>query len=138
MYCGVKKRIPIFNNPIQIVAVFLVGFTIRLIFKGSLFWKISVFLMAVSILSVSGKLIEQKRIKKLVKIAIPYSFLIYLLHEYPMTTMMRLLVLKHISIPLAVIAFFVAPFLVIGMCICVVIFWKRISPKSYTLFTGGR
>ena len=138
MYCGYKKRIPIFNKPIHIMGVFVVGFIITLIFEGSIYWKISVFLMAASILMVSGKLIGQNRIKEMVKIAIPYSFPIYLMHEYPMTTMMRLLALKHITIPLAITAFFVAPLLVISMCICVVIIWKRISPKTYTLFTGGR
>ena len=138
MHFGFKKTIPILNSSLFLSAVFIIGFCIPIIFSGELSWKISVFLMAASILMISGKLVERDSINRLAKIAIPYSFPIYLLHEYPMTTLMRLLALKHISLPSAVIVFFVAPFLVICFCIGVIILWKYVAPKTYALFTGGR
>lgn len=74
----------------------------------------------------------------MVKKAIPFSFPIYLLHEYPMTTTMRLLAMKHISVPLATAAFLIVPFLIIALCVIVIIVWKRLLPKSFSVFTGGR
>ncbi len=138
MFLGIKKRIPNMNNTVQIITVFAIGFTVPVAFAGVLSWKISVLLMAASILMLSGKLIERDSVKRMARIAIPYSFPIYLLHEYPMTAMMRLLALKHISLPAAVAAFFIAPFVVITMCTGVIILWKRFSPKSYAVCTGGR
>ena len=138
LYFGTKKSIPVSKNPIFLITLFIIGFTVPMIFLGEVPDKISVLLMTGSILMISEKLVERDSVKKMAKKAISYSFPIYLLHEYPMTTMMRLLAEKHISMPVAVAAFFIAPFLVGAVCICVIDLWKRLSPKTYALCTGGR
>ena len=115
MYFGFRKTIPVLNNWIHIIALLIVGFAVSIFIRGDLAWKVSVLLMAVYILSVSEKLAENDGIVRMAKIALPYSFPIYLLHEYPMTTIMRVLALKHISLPFATVVFFAAPFLVICM-----------------------
>ena len=140
MYFGFKKRLPVLNSWIHIIILFIVGFVVPSFVSrgGGLVWKVSVFLMTVLILSISGKLSQNDGIVKLAKTIIPYSFPIYLLHEYPMTTIMRLLALKHVSLPLATAAFFAAPILVICMCVLVIEIWKRILPGIYSLATGGR
>ncbi len=140
MYFGFRKRLPVFNSWIHIIILFIVGFVVpSFVGKGGgLVWKVSVFLMTVFILSISGKLAQDDGAVKMAKTIIPYSFPIYLLHEYPMTTIMRLLALKHISLPVATIAFFIAPILVICMCVVVIEIWKRVLPGFYSLSTGGR
>ena len=138
MYFGFNKKLPVLSNPLHIIILLIIGFTVPIVFQGELAWKISAFLMVVSVLNVSEKLTEREKVKKTAQIAISYSFPIYLLHEYPMTTLMRLLALRHISIPLATAAFIVAPFVIIGMCVLIIDIWRRFSPKTYTLCTGGR
>lgn len=138
MHYGTKKKIPVLNKTIYIIAVFIIGFIIPVALAGGMPFEISVFLMFCSILMISEKLTERDNIRKMARIAIPYSFPIYLMHEYPMITMLRLLALEHISIPAAVGVFFVAPFLIIALCVFVVNLWKRFSPKSFAFCTGGR
>ena len=94
--------------------------------------------MAIFIITISEILAADNNIKNIAKIAIPFSFPIYLLHEYPMTTTMRRLAMKHISVPLATAAFLIVPFLIIALCVIVIIVWKRLLPKSFSIFTGGR
>lgn len=138
MYFGFKKKIPILNNPIQIAAVAIVGFAVPIMFEGEIALEISILLFAISTLAISEKLIKNERIKKMAKMAILFSFPVYLLHEYPMTTITRLLAMQHISTPFAVAAFFVLPIPVIALCTGVAALWKRILPKTYMLLTGGR
>ena len=138
MYFGFNKKLPVLSNPFLIITLFLIGFLFPVVSMGKLAWKISVLLMSISVLNVSEMLIRRDRIKRMAQSAIPFSFPIYLLHEYPMTTLMRLLALKHISIPVATAAFFIAPFLIICMCVIVITVWKSLSPKIYSLCTGGR
>lgn len=138
MYFGFKKKIPIFNSPIQIIVVSIVGFVVPIVFESELALEISILLFAISTLAISEKLIKNERIKRITQMAIPFSFPVYLLHEYPMTTIMRLIALQHISIPYAVAAFIIFPIPVIFLCIGVAVLWKRISPKTYMLLTGGR
>ena len=138
MYLGFKKRIPVLSNPIQIIIVSLAGFVLPIVFEGELVNKVSFLLFAISTLALSEKLVKNDRIKRMAKIAIPFSLPVYLLHEYPLTTITRLLALKHIPLPAAVAAFFALPILIIVFCICVAVLWKRVSPKTYMLFTGGR
>ena len=73
-----------------------------------------------------------------VVIVIPYSFPVYLLHEYPMTTAMKLIAQRHLPIGINVIVFLVVPFLIISICIMVSYLWKRILPKVFAVFFGGR
>ena len=68
----------------------------------------------------------------------PFSFPVYLLHEYPMTTVMRLIALAHFSLVKAIILFFVMPIFVILICVLVIMLWKRILPRTYAFCTGGR
>lgn len=138
MYFGTKKSIPILNYPIPLIVLFAAAFTVPVVLMGELPRRISIFLMAVSTIMISGKLIERDNIRRFARTAIPYSFPIYAMHEYPMVTTMRLLALKHISLPAAVIAYFTVPFLVIGLCVCMAIVWRRLSPKTYAVCTGGR
>ncbi len=138
MHFGFKKRVPLLAKPLHIVILFVVGFAVPIVFDGDWAWKISVFLMAVSIPTVAEMLIDKGNVRSLAQSAIPFSFPVYLLHEYPMTTLMRLLALKHISIPLATAAFFIVPCLVIILCVIVIIVWKRLLPKTFSFCTGGR
>ena len=138
MYFGTKKNIPILNHPIHLIVLFAAAFTVPIVFAGGLPRKVSIFLMALSTLMISGKLAERDNLRRMARRAIPYSFPIYAMHEYPMVTIMRLLALKHISLPAAVIAFFTVPFFVIAVCVCVAVIWKRLFPRTYMLFTGGR
>jgi len=138
MVFGFKKSIPVITNRFYIAGLFVVGFAVPIIFEEEIVWKISVLLMAVFIITISEKLVVENNIRKAAKIAIQFSFPVYLLHEYPMTTTMRLLAMKHISVPLATAAFLIVPFLIIALCIIVIIVWKRLLPKIYTIFTGGR
>ena len=138
MYFGFKKSIPVITNNFYIIGLFVVGFAIPIVFEGDLAWKVSVLLMAIFIITISEKLVVESNISKIAKKAIPFSFPIYLLHEYPMTTTMRLLAMKHISVPLATAAFLIVPFLIIALCVIVIIVWKRLLPKSFSVFTGGR
>ena len=138
MYFGFKKSIPVLRKPLHIIVLFIIGFVVPVVFQGDLAWKISVLFMAIFILTISEMLIKKDNIKKMAQIVIPFSFPIYLLHEYPMTTLMRLLALKHISILWATIAFFVAPHIIIILCVIVIILWRRLLPKTFSLFTGGR
>lgn len=138
MYFGFKKRIPVLDNTVHIIVVSIVAFMLPIAFEAELALKISILLFSISTLAASEKLVKNERIKRLAHMAIPFSFPVYLLHEYPMTTIMRLLALRRISIPAAVAAYFAAPFLVIFLCICVAVLWRRVSPKTYSLLTGGR
>lgn len=138
MYFGFKKSIPVITNNFYIIGLFVVGFAIPIVFEGDLAWKVSVLLMAIFIITISEKLVVESNISKIAKTAIPFSFPIYLLHEYPMTTTMRLLAMKRISVPLATAAFLIVPFLIIALCVIVIIVWKRLLPKSFSVFTGGR
>ncbi len=138
MCFGFKKRIPVPNQPAVLIILSVIGFVFPIALPGEIPWKISVFLMAVSIVSVSENLVGNEKVTKMAKAAIPFSFPIYLLHEYFMTTIIRLLALKHISILLANIAFFVMPFLIIGLCVLIIIVWKRLAPRMYAVCTGGR
>lgn len=138
MYLGCKKKLPTLNNLIHIILVAIAGFVVPIVFEGEIAQRISFFLFTVSTLSISEKLIKNDRIKRMARVAIPFSFPVYLLHEYPMTTIMKLLAMRHISLPAAIAAYFVVPILVIIFCVCVAILWKRVSPKTYTLLTGGR
>lgn len=125
------------SNPLHSIKMLITGFTVPIVFKRELAWKISAFLM-VSVLSVSEKLTERERVKKTAQITISYSFPVYLLHEYPMTTLMRLLALRHIFIPLATAAFLIALVLVITLCVIIIAVWRRTLPKTFSVFTGGR
>lgn len=138
MYFGFKKRIPVLCNSIYILILLITVFATSTLFEGTISWKIAVLLMTVLVLSVSEKLAANDSIKHVAAIAISFSFPIYLLHEYPMTTLMRLLAMAHISVPAAITAFFIAPILIIFICVIVIVLWKRLSPKSYSLCTGGR
>jgi len=138
MYFGFKKSIPVITNRFYVVGLFVVGFAVPIIFEGELAWKISVLLMAIFIITISEMLAVENNIRKIAKKAIPFSFPIYLLHEYPMTTTMRLLAMKHISVPLATAAFLIVPFLIIALCVIVILVWKRLLPKTFSVFTGGR
>ena len=138
MKFGFNKRIPILKNSGYVIILFIVAFIVPIAFEGTVAWRISVFLMTASIFLISGKLIEKDRIKRLAYVAMPFSFPIYLLHEYPMTALMRVLAMRHISIAAATAAFFIAPFIIICICIVVIIIWRRLLPKTYALFTGGR
>lgn len=138
MKFGFDKKIPVANRSSLIIALFLIAFFVPIIFEGELAWKIGVFFMVGFILSISGNLIEKNIFYKAVNVAIPFSFPVYLLHEYPMTSLMRLLALKGIPISLAVVAFFVAPFIIICACVIVAKVWQRLFPRSYALCMGGR
>lgn len=138
MYFGFKKKLPVLSKPLHIIFFLVIGFTVPVVLKGDLAWKISVIFMAISILNISEKITEREKIKRMAQIAIPYSFPLYLLHEYPMTALMRLLALRHISISLATVAFFIAPFVIISLCIIIIVVWKCVHPKSFSIFTGGR
>ena len=138
MCFGFKKYIPVLNKLVYGLFILIIGFLIPVLFEGELSWKISVLLMAISIVLISGKLIENSNVKKMAQTAIPLSFPVYLLHEYPMTTLTRLLAMKHISVFQATVAFFVLPFFVIGICVLVVIIWKRFAPRTYSIFMGNR
>ena len=138
MYLGFKKKIPILSNLFLIIAVSVAGFVVPMVFEGELTDKISFLLFTISTLSISEKLVKNEKMKKFAQITIPFSFPVYLMHEYPVTTVARLLAMKHISIPAAVVAFLVLPVFVIFLCVGVSVLWKRISPKSYGLLIGGR
>ena len=111
---------------------------VPIIIEGGISWKISILFMTWFISSVSEKLTSRDKVTKYAKIAIPFSFPIYLLHEYPITTSMRLLALCNHSIPIAIIAFLSFPVIVIFVCIVLIIIWKRLLPRTFLLFTGGR
>lgn len=138
MSFGFKKRHAILINPLLLALLLSAGFFIPVIISGDYSWKVAVLLMTFAVVSVAGILIEKKYFVELAHRFIPYSFPIYLLHEYPMTALMRLLAIKHISSSLSIVAFFVAPFIIITLCILVIKLWKHFSPKSFALFTGGR
>lgn len=138
MHFGFCKKIPIIDKTTINIMIFLCAFFIPILFEGDLSWKTSVFLMTILILAISEKLVYKDIFSKISKSAISFSFPIYLLHEYPITTLMRLLALKKISIPMATVVFLIAPFLVIALCVIVIIFWRRLLPRSFSLFTGGR
>lgn len=138
MCFGFKKSIPVLNKLTHSLCILIIGFLIPIFIKGDISFMISVLLMTVSVVLISGKLAENSGVKRIAQAAIPFSFPIYLLHEYPMTTLTRLLAMRHISIPQAAIAFFVLPFLVIGICVLVVIVWRRFAPRTYSVFMGSR
>ena len=138
MYFGFKKKIPILNNPNQIAAVAIAAFAVPIVFESEIALEISILLFAISTLAISEKLIKNEKIKKMAKKAIPFSLPVYMLHEYPMTTITRLLALQHISTPFAVAAYFVLPIPVIALCTGAAVLWKRVLPKTYMLLTGGR
>ena len=125
-------------NPVLIILILLLGFVVPIAIPGGYAWRIGVLFMAVAVLSVSQKLSASKRANSLGRRLIPYSFPVYLLHEYPMTTLMRLLALAHITLPSAIAAFFAAPVFVVLICILVSIAWKHLLPKTFAVFTGGR
>ena len=138
MYFGNRKSIPILNNPLHLSALALVTLAIPTFIMGNESRHVSIFLATIATLMIAGKLSEREDMRSFGKKAIPFSFPIYAMHEYPMVTTMRLLALRHISVPTAVAAFFIVPLLVIFACVCVTIVWRRLSPKSFMLFTGGR
>jgi len=138
LYFGLKKMIPIIKNAILIMVVSVAGFMIPVVFEGDLANEISILLLSISILSAAEKLIRNDKIKRMAQIAIPFSFPVYLLHEYLMTTITRLLALQHVSMPGAIAIFLVLPIPIIFLCICVAVLWKRISPKTYVMLIGGR
>ncbi len=138
IYCGTKKKLPVICNRYIIALVFAVGMIISVSISGELSWKVSVLLMAAFILSVSGTIVNNNSVNNISHRLIKYSFPIYLLHEYPMTVLMRILALKHISLSLSVFAFFISPWVIIALCIFVIIVWRRCLPKVFALFVGGR
>lgn len=142
MCFGVKKCIPTVKNPILIAVIFLSAFVLPMIISPNIAWdiswKLSVLLMSVSIINVSGISTDNSRLCEIANKLIPYSFPVYLLHEYPMTTAMRLVALKHLSIGINVCIFLAAPFLIIAVCILVAYLWKRLLPKVFAMFFGGR
>lgn len=138
MYFGNRKNIPILRNPLHLAAFTLAALAFPMFIMGNMSRQVSIFLMALATLMIAGKLSEREDMRSFGKKAIPFSFPIYAMHEYPMVTTMRLLALRHISVPAAVAAFFIVPLLVIFACVCVTIVWRRLSPKSFMLFTGGR
>lgn len=138
MCFGVKKRLPTINNIILVAVVLLAAFVLPIVFYTSWAWKVSVLLMAVSIINISGKCADNNRLTDFSNKLIPYSFPVYLLHEYPMTTAMKLIAQRHLPIGINVIVFLVVPFLIISICIMVSYLWKRILPKVFAVFFGGR
>ena len=138
MHFGLNRKLPVINNPKLASVLLVIGFCFPIIFQGNLAWKISVLIMCWVILSFSEILVGNSNIRKVAIDAIQFSFPIYLLHEYPVTTSMRLLALTGISLPLATIAFLIVPFLIIFVCIVFIAMWKRLFPKMFTFFTGGR
>lgn len=140
MYFGFRKEIPVPNNWALTILLLIAGFLAPVLPPplAEFGWKLSVFLMTVFVLSISGKLSENSSFVKLGKNAIPFSFPVFLLHEYPITTLMRLLALNSPSISVAATAVLTAPFFVIFLCVIIIIVWKRTLPRTYAICTGGR
>lgn len=138
MCFGIKKKIPVISNIVVVIMVFLAAFILPIVFYTDWAWKISVLLMFVSIINISGKCAENIKLSEFANKLIPYSFPVYLLHEYPMTSAMKLIALKHLSIGINVAIFLATPFLIIALCILVSYLWKRFLPKVFAVFFGGR
>lgn len=138
VYFGSKKKFPILINPFLVILLLCIGITLPVIVSGTISWMISVFIMGIVILSASELLVQNSIYDTMANKLISYSFPIYLLHEYPVTTLMRLLALWHIPVSFAIFLFLIVPFIIITICIWIVSIWKKGFPKSFAFATGGR
>lgn len=138
MVFGVKKQLPIVDNIPMTVILFLLAFFIPVVFLYDWAWMVSVFLMTCFIVNVSNLIASIDRIKEPARRLIIYSFPVYLLHEYPITSAMRLIALTHLRLSVYIAIFFFAPFLVIVLCVLISYFWRRCFPKCFAFVFGGR
>lgn len=65
MCFGFKKCIPVLNKLMYSLFIMCIGFLVAVLIQGEISWKVSVFLMALSLVSISGKLIEKNSVKKI-------------------------------------------------------------------------
>lgn len=138
MFFGTKKRLPVLSHPALIIPVFGIAFILPMAIVSVYTMKVAVLLMSVFVVSISQILAKNSTVTGYAKRLIVYSFPTYLLHEYPMTTMMRLIALKGVPFPAPIIIYFVAPFFIVALCLLVGACWRRFLPKTFAVFFGGR
>lgn len=100
--------------------------------------KITIFMGVFVLLSIVYN-IKNIHIKdKLLKLA-PYTFSIYLFHEFSLTFFRKLLgAVLPSTINYIALEYILCPLVIIIYCIILSIFLKKICPKLYSIITGGR
>ena len=138
MSLGNIKRMPVLNIKLTIPLMILC-FGISVCASSSFADQIIVLPMAYAIISLSEHLVKNPKIAKATKLLIPFSFIIYLTHQHPITLVQKLLAMKlTMTASIATLFYFTLPVFIIIACCLFAIMVKKVMPKTYRFMLGSR
>lgn len=138
MCFGVRKRMPVISSSALIALLFGLGFVLPILVQGERMMVLATLLMAYALLSLPEKWIRYEEAKRITATLMPFSFPIYMLHEYPVDILRKVLERISIGFPAATAVFFLSAPAIIILCMLITAVWRRFLPKTFAAFTGGR
>ena len=140
MVLGRKKEVPVFN-------VWITSIAGVLCFVGAFFAKVNncfldrllVIPTVFVVISAAEYMVKNQKMSAAVTKLIPFSFITYLTHLYPLALLQKIIISK--IAPGAdddIVLYFVLPFVVFGLCCCFAMLFKRLMPRVYGVLVGSR